>query len=161
MLREQYHHSVYRCVIHDGWHFYLVDYGASVQQLLFRPDVEPRNRKNRIQSTIPGCLTRKHCNFGLSITNTALAPLTCLWPTEDKKMVFLTCGTMIKTHMVLILVFKTKVEDYRKASGGCKAYICMTSLDCMIRESKSINKVYKSRIYMEPYSVVCTRSSLF
>ena len=69
--------------------FYLVDYHASVQHRLFSSDVEPRNRKNRIQSTIPGCPTRKHSNFELSITTTALAPLTCLWPTEDTRMVFL------------------------------------------------------------------------
>lgn len=58
--------------------------------------------------------------------------------------------------MVLILVFKTKVEDYNKASGGCKAYACITTPDCMARESKSYNEsIQKSNLHG---TVVCISS---
>lgn len=161
MLGEQYHRSVNRCVIHDGWHFYLVDYGASVQQLLFRPDVEPRNRKNRIQLTIPGCFTRKHRNFELSITATASA-LTCLWTTKDTRMISLPpAGPWSQMVLILEFWFQNQSGRLQESHWWMQEIFGIYSLDCMIREPKSINKVYKGPIYMEPYSVVCTRSSLF
>lgn len=41
--------------------------------------------------------------------------------------------------MGFILDFKTKMEDYKKAIDECKAYFCIVSLDCMIREKKKSN----------------------
>lgn len=143
-------HSVNRCVMHDGWHFYLTKYGCQCSTLVISSDAELQNRKSQVPPTMTGYLTQKHYNFELSIITIALAPLTCLWPTKDARMAFSFLQDHDQSLMVLSLVFKTKVEGYRKARGEYKAYAYMTSPACMIRESKSINEVYRSPICIEP-----------
>ena len=126
-------HSVNRCVMH--WvAFLLGQLRCQCSTLVISSDAELQNRKNQIPPTMTGCLTRKHCNLELSIITIALAPLTCLWPTKDARTVFSLLRDHDQSLMVLSLVFKTKVEGYRKARGKYKAYAYMTSPGCMIRE---------------------------
>lgn len=143
-------HSVNRCVMHDGWHFYMAKYGYQCSTLVISSDAGLQNRKSQIPPTTTGYLTQKHYNFELSIITIALAPLTCLWPTKDARMAFSFLLDHDQSLMVLSLVFKTKVQGYRKARGEYKAYAYMTSPGCMIREPKSINEVYRSPICIEP-----------